>query len=1143
MLTNRKKRMRTIKVILCSIVLVLTNVLIFMEPMGSGAQEVVQPDAGLRKISLGDFDIEDGTYNKANPCSGTYINGMQNTYFLAKVKFSTGAQLFLGGTDEEKGLRFMLSSNDLSMKDADGAISGTYKFKPNDAGLSESTFKNTEFTLGVTLQIANLDTDGVEDDVKIGVWFNGTLYQGQYIEFIDYKDHVGNVLSTKFSNNSAQLDLSADVNVGASPKKTWKQLTFSHFYLEDGNYGYNEGNVAAKGSYTVSLDQTYFTGNVTFSENSGVSLRYGGRKTDEGLSGLMFGVVDGKLRMADALGNSNLSYDYDAQTAGLEFASFAGEQFKLGLSIEYVDGDDDGQVDDVSLGVWFNDVLYGNEYVVLPDYVNLFGSTVGIISYEEQATLTIASIPELVAVMPDPSLKKLTFDHFSIEDKVYSYNSNRVSANGKYGGAFDGTYFGGTVAFGVNANGNSSDIRYATTDADGWVGLRLYVLGGKLLVRHSGEGTVYAALDASTAGIKSFTEEFRLGISMQYVDMDNDDDELVDDVKLGLFFNDELYDDTYLYLENYVEKVGSGLSVYCEADTTLKVGTLEDFIDYGTPIQLDSTYRKLTFEHFALEDKTYSYNNNKHSALGFYKESLDKTWFSGTVTFSNESARLIYGTDQEGWNGLYFKVAGGNLRLAINDSGAKAIFTPNKAGVSSFTDSPFHLGISAKIVDMDDDGLDDVELGVWFNDVLYKNEFVYLEDYAEKLGQYISIYCPADTTLTTQSRDEFIDYGTPIKLDSSYKKITFEQFVLDDGTYTYNSNRLSAKGFYKNSLDTTWFSGTLTYSNDEGVGGSAQFIYGGHDAEGWNGLYFKIVGNNLVMALDNGRPAYNFTPKTAGVESFMGTPFHLGISTKIVDIDEDGKDDVAVGVWINDVLYANEFICLQDYVDRLGHYSSIYCPEGTSLTIASRESFIPGMIIIEPDPGMTQLSFDSFGYSDATVAFNNNFLSGNGIYRKTMDNTHFTGTVLFTGEGPDIRYGGAGDGWTGLQITVRGDKLMVRDAAGKSEAYFFVAKRAGLDSFINKKFNLGISTKFVDSDKDGVTDDVELGIWFNDVLYNGEYIYLLDYAPNLKGGLGLYVPQGDAKLTIKSIPIPLDFTIFGFTSNWANELKIYANSK
>lgn len=86
-----------------------------------------------------------------------------------------------------------------------------------------------------------------------------------------------------------------------------------------------------------------------------------------------------------------------------------------------------------------------------------------------------------------------------------------------------------------------------------------------------------------------------------------------------------------------------------------------------------------------------------------------------------------------------------------------------------------------------------------------------------------------------------------------------------------------------------------------------------------------------------------------------------------------------------------------------------------------------------------------------------------------------------------------------------------------------------------------LTTEYVDSDKDGKKDDVKFGIWFNDVLYNQEYIYFPNLVPEMGSNFTICASQDNPKSYIfvqsdPKIKTVVDFSLYGFTKKWNKEL-------
>lgn len=61
-----------------------------------------------------------------------------------------------------------------------------YIFTPE---IAKTQFKDTRILLQITTERVDSDNDGNYDDIKLGVWFNGTLYDNVYIYLVDAVDN------------------------------------------------------------------------------------------------------------------------------------------------------------------------------------------------------------------------------------------------------------------------------------------------------------------------------------------------------------------------------------------------------------------------------------------------------------------------------------------------------------------------------------------------------------------------------------------------------------------------------------------------------------------------------------------------------------------------------------------------------------------------------------------------------------------------------------------------------------------------------------------------------------------------------------------------------------------------------------------
>lgn len=189
------------------------------------------------------------------------------------------------------------------------------------------------------------------------------------------------------------------------------------------------------------------------------------------------------------------------------------------------------------------------------------------------------------------------------------------------------------------------------------------------------------------------------------------------------------------------------------------------------------------------------------------------------------------------------------------------------------------------------------------------------------------------------------------------------------------------------------------------------------------------------------------------------------------------------------------------------------------------------------DPGYKMITLGNFGIKDGTYRS----VIEKGSYALSMHKKVFSVDIEFSSDlGEDFRYGSQVDGWHGLRFWSDGSVLRMEDVDGYTSTYTFAPLIAGT-KLVDREFNLKLSTEYVDSDNDGRKDDVKLGVWFNDKLYNNKYIYLKDYKDVLGKYIGVYCSNDIAYIKVKSvegIPTGVDYTIFGFTRDWKKELGI-----
>ena len=180
--------------------------------------------------------------------------------------------------------------------------------------------------------------------------------------------------------------------------------------------------------------------------------------------------------------------------------------------------------------------------------------------------------PEVLETLPD-DLQELTFIDFGIENGVYPKGTYK----GEYGGSdINGTLLSGKLTFapkgdthiligGKDVWGGFGISVIQMEDTEEWV-LRIYDTNGD----KKGWKFEPIFLYSDVAGVPLVGKEVDMKVSIEYVDQDDDGSE--NDVKLGMWFNDKLYDNEYIYLKNYTNldySMGTWMTVVVREDATL----------------------------------------------------------------------------------------------------------------------------------------------------------------------------------------------------------------------------------------------------------------------------------------------------------------------------------------------------------------------------------------------------------------------------------------------------------------------------------------------------------------------------------------------------------------------------------------------
>ncbi len=141
---------------------------------------------GLCEITFRDFGIADDTYT--TDVSGMYSgNSLDGTVFTGVIKAAPGAAVFIGGKTNWQGIKLIFTEKALSMMNGADEKTGFTKLT-FDSTAAGTVFTGIDLKLQMSFEFVDNDGGGTENDLKLGMWFNGILYNNNYIYLNNYTD-------------------------------------------------------------------------------------------------------------------------------------------------------------------------------------------------------------------------------------------------------------------------------------------------------------------------------------------------------------------------------------------------------------------------------------------------------------------------------------------------------------------------------------------------------------------------------------------------------------------------------------------------------------------------------------------------------------------------------------------------------------------------------------------------------------------------------------------------------------------------------------------------------------------------------------------------------------------------------------------
>ena len=604
--------------------------------------------------------------------------------------------------------------------------------------------------------------------------------------------------------------------------------------------------------------------------------------------------------------------------------------------------------------------------------------------------------------------------------------------------------------------------------------------------------------------------------------------------------------------------------------------TLKDFTD--------SSGNELPAGEYKSSDSSYGVYEKYHSVPGL--ANLDKKLVSMRITYGGGEIQhsLTFGRDD--WQGFNLRPSGDGKNLYIDSTWAGILVDKNnysaptmeaeKAGLDSFIGEEFLLQMSFEYGEVDANNKADLTIGVYINGILYNNQKFTIADcnmdnMTSGLGVRVETANGVESIITLDNvefpqkpvePEEPEEPAEPIQLEG-FKNLTLKDFTNASGKKMASGAYKSGSGVYERyysvagleTLDKTLVSMYITYG-----GGEYQhsLTFGRADWQGFNlrpsgdGQYLYIDSTWAGVLIDKSNyNAPTMKAVTAGLKSFIGEEFLLQMSFEYGE-EVNGKADLTIGVYINGKLYNNEKFTIANCnvanmtsglgvrVEAMNGVESII----TIKNIGEEENPDDEMTTPkQPNESFEKITFEYFGIKDGTYKYDGtDYATAEGKGSKTLDRKVLCGDVLFSGKGENhFMVGGNGNVWYGLRFITQSNGTIVLwwiDDSGLKHIDTFDAMTAGT-ALIDEWLHLMISTEIIDADGDGEKDDIELGVWFNGVLYREEFYTILNKASGLGNMFGFDCMAQDNSIQIRSIPEYVkgfDYSVYGLTKDWEKTL-------
>lgn len=397
----------------------------------------------LRKITLAEFGRESGTYtSQSHTAQGpsTLLNSfMEININVTGDEKTQGSQIHYAVPLEKNsgwyGIRFKVLNDKITVSSADGWFD---QFDIMASLIEDMTsFYNTDFKLGLSLESVDVEVDGLRNDARMGIWINNRLVR--YVYIMNKASEIGTGLSI-FSYLVPGDEGIAKVTVSDVVQDEAKFQTMGVEELGITNDVYSSGSKTElkmiSNSAQANLDGTIFKTNVRFSGSH--SEIFYGCDTSNPWYAIKLGNALGsstKFTIQSSFSEALVGTSETGNTCDLTqkviYADGAGVElnnntYELGISTRTVDCDGDDVFDDAEIGIWFEGKLYNNTYYYFPNIAKYIQPRLGVYTWAGTSEVNEGQV-----VLGDYTQEVPTNIEYCADEYVYFVDGDQVTVNGE----------------------------------------------------------------------------------------------------------------------------------------------------------------------------------------------------------------------------------------------------------------------------------------------------------------------------------------------------------------------------------------------------------------------------------------------------------------------------------------------------------------------------------------------------------------------------------------------------------------------------------------------------------------------------------------------------------------------------------------